>query len=86
MKAFKCTDIWTGACYIIFAETSSKARHKMVVEGNGAGFNIEYKDIAVKRAPDFDSLLGTFDMLGYDDATKRIESAETGRNTRYAGR
>lgn len=68
MKAFKCTDYWTGACYILFAETASKARHKMVVEGNDAGFDVEYKDIAVRRAHNFDPLSGTFDILGYDDA------------------
>ena len=71
-KAFKCTDYETGACYIIFAETSSKARHKMVVEGNGAGFDVEYKDIAVRRAPDFDPLGGAFDVLGYDDAVRQL--------------
>lgn len=72
MKAFKCTDIWEGACYIIFATTASKARHKMVVEGKGVGFDVEYRDITVKRAPDFDPLLGKFDMLGCDDAVSLL--------------
>ena len=66
LKAYKCTDDYTGFCTVIFAETAGKARY-IAIMSDTIGEDLTFKDIYVRRVPALDGAYrGRKEMDWYD--------------------
>ncbi len=54
MPTFRAT-IYGFPDSIVSAQTSSKARHVVVSSAREVGYMIDYKDVSVRRAPEYDN-------------------------------